>query len=57
MDMTAQERVYFKRAANHASGSGNISTNHSWNTGGKLEVLVPRNLGGKVTLTLLGAFS
>lgn len=36
MDMTAQDRVYWSRAANHAPDSGNISTNHSCNTGGYL---------------------
>ncbi len=40
MDITAHDRVYLRRAANQASGSGNISTNHSWKTGGKLEILV-----------------
>jgi hypothetical protein len=36
MDITAHDRVYLSRAVNHAPGSGNISTNHSWKTGGKL---------------------
>ena len=36
IDITAQERVYLNLAANHAPASGNISTNHSCNTGGNL---------------------
>lgn len=29
IDITAEDRVYLSLAANHASASGNISTNHS----------------------------
>lgn len=39
MDITAQDRVYFSLATNHAPVSGNISTNHSCNTGGNLRHL------------------
>lgn len=55
MDITAQDRVYLSRAANHASGPGKVSTNHSWNIGEKagssffskystLEVMSPLSL-------------
>lgn len=36
IDITAAVRPYAKRLASHADGSGNISINHSWNTGGNL---------------------
>lgn len=39
IDMTAQDRVYLSLATNHAPVSGNISTNHSCNTGGNLYLL------------------
>lgn len=38
MDITAAVRPYVKRLESHADGSGNVSTNHSWNTGGNLEM-------------------
>lgn len=36
IDITAVDLVYLNRAANHADGSGNISTNQSCKTGGYL---------------------
>lgn len=37
IDMTAAVRPYVIRLANHAVGSGKVSKNHSWNTGGNLD--------------------
>jgi hypothetical protein len=39
MDMTAALLVYTRRPASHVDGSGKVSKNHSWNTGGNLESL------------------
>ena len=36
MDMTAALLVYTRRPASHVDGSGKVSKNHSWNTGGNL---------------------
>jgi len=33
IDMTAALLVYTRRLASHVDGSGNVSKNHSWNTG------------------------
>ena len=37
MDMTAAVRPYANLLASHAVGSGNVSINQSWNTGGNLD--------------------
>ena len=39
MDMTAALLVYTRRPASHVDGSGKVSKNHSWNTGGNLASL------------------
>ena len=36
MDMTAALLVYTRRPASQVDGSGKVSRNHSWNTGGNL---------------------
>jgi hypothetical protein len=36
IDMTAAVRPYAKRLASHAVGSGKVSMNQSWKTGGNL---------------------
>jgi hypothetical protein len=38
MDMTAALLVYTRRLVSHVDGSGKVSINHSWNTGGNLRV-------------------
>jgi hypothetical protein len=37
--MTAALLVYTRRPASHVDGSGKVSKNHSWNTGGNLASL------------------
>lgn len=39
MDITAALLVYTRRPASHVDGSGKVSKNHSWNTGGNLASL------------------
>lgn len=55
IDITAEDRVYLSLAVNHASVSGNISMNHSWRTGGSLQLCQYSELTGDIdTEDLLG---
>jgi len=45
MDMTAVVRAKVSLLASHSVGSGNVSKNHSWNTGGKLNNRQPTAKG------------
>lgn len=44
IDMTAVVREYANRARSQAEGSGKLSRNHSWNTGGYLETELQQRL-------------
>lgn len=43
IDITAAVRPYDSLLASQADGSGNVSINQSWNTGGKLQIWLVYN--------------